>query len=250
MRKTIQFGLVMTGWFTSSFISGAKIKQPALQSQGVSESARKLVDVVVSDFSKTYTGLIGGKYAVEMELTKKGRLLKGSYFYVSKGIPIKLAGTIDANGYINLEEFSAAGAKTGVFIGRLIANKISGKWQSPDAKRTLTFSVTEVVAAAPKLDDWSGVYDSKAGYNATLELKGPTADGAVHFKLSQIGGQSCAEMEEGTAYLVKPDLAEYYVPGSQCFFSFQFYGSEVYVRELRCSHGASCGSFEGYYIRK
>lgn len=202
----------------------------------------------IGDFSKTYTGMIGGKYAIEMELTKKGKLLTGSYFYVSKGVPIKLSGTIDANGYINLEEFSDAGVKTGVFIGRLLANKISGKWQTPDAARTLTFSLTEV--EPPKLDDWSGVYVSKAGYNATLVLKGPAADGALQFELSQIGGQSCVEEEVGTAYLVKIDLAEYYVSGSQCFYSFQFYGDEVYVRELRCSHGASCGSFEGTYVRK
>lgn len=117
-----------------------------------------------SDFRATMKGRIDGKYDIQMDLERDGNKLKGTYFYQRPGAMsvaakyIMLEGEIDSQGNAKLTETdfnaqSGQSVKTGEFNGKL--TKVSegdksrlgftGTWTRARDKRTMPFSLTEVL---------------------------------------------------------------------------------------------------------
>jgi len=96
-----------------------------------------------ADFSRKYTGAIDGKYAVTMQLQCQGNSLSGTYSYDSRGIAIRISGSIDwlaaDRGNLTILEYNDKGMVTGFFRGELSGNAIVGSWSTPDGKRVLGF---------------------------------------------------------------------------------------------------------------
>src|SRR5688572_8919840 len=65
-----------------------------------------------------FAGSIGNSNDLQMKLVRTGDDLSGTYSYLKVGKPITLKGTIDKDGNVNLSEYDAAGAQTGVFKGK------------------------------------------------------------------------------------------------------------------------------------
>lgn len=98
--------------------------------------------------AKNFRGFVNGK-RVEMNLTRDGEKLSGTYFYTKYGTNIKLAGTIDARGNFKLAEYDPKNVKTGEFTGTWKKQEnaggvtLVGEWRKPNSKNTLYFTADE-----------------------------------------------------------------------------------------------------------
>jgi len=96
---------------------------------------------------KHFRGSIGNTLGLQMKLTREGDKLWGSYFYQKVGTKIELRGTIDANGYVTLEEFDPEGKQTGVFKGIWQTKNddglvsVAGNWTKPNGDKKTAFSL-------------------------------------------------------------------------------------------------------------
>lgn len=89
-----------------------------------------------------YSGNIGDRTAVQMDLARTGTALTGNYWYDTVSLPLKLTGSVQ-NGTATVKEFDANGKQTGTFTGTLTQQdrQFSGTWSSPDGK-TQPFAFT------------------------------------------------------------------------------------------------------------
>lgn len=254
MKKTLTISTLMTALIFSSCGSGEnKNVEMAKQTTTTNTTA-------IPNFTKSFEGTINGKYGIIMTLTKNTGNLSGTYTYKSQGTPIKISGTIDDNGNLTINEFNDKGNMTGIFKGQLSSSNIIGQWTKPDGSKTMPFSISESTNSettiakteSNKSDDysnWSGTYYDQFG--RSLKITGPASDGAVKFELTPQNNASCAEdVWTGTAYLTSSAVANYTEDGSECHFNFTFNPGQIEVHEYDCSHGAACGTFDGFYTTK
>ena len=104
------------------------------------------------DQSKYYfVGSIGYDLPIQMELSKEGNSIRGSYYYNKSGIPLSLTGEINLKeSKIKLVESDKKNKKTGTFEGEFapipdgIGASIEGSWSSPDSKNKLPFRLAKV----------------------------------------------------------------------------------------------------------
>lgn len=89
-------------------------------------------------FHRFYSGKIGDKYAVTMDLKNLNGVLTGTYRYAGKSRDIDLQGNMDPGGSFTMDE-SDISKRTGVFTGVLNDKKITGAWQSADGRRKWPF---------------------------------------------------------------------------------------------------------------
>ena len=91
-----------------------------------------------------YLGAVG-EQGVQMALSVEGDSAKGHYYYDRVGVLLDLVGTVDAEGNVELREFTRAGSplgrqQTGTFTGKLSASpndygsSFQGAWESPDGE--------------------------------------------------------------------------------------------------------------------
>ena len=98
--------------------------------------------------TKTFKGYISGS-PVQFALMRDGGKLTGNYFYTRVGKPLKLNGTIDADGNFKLTETDANGKKTGEFSGQwkddpaINGITLEGNWRKPNSTEDLGFSASE-----------------------------------------------------------------------------------------------------------
>jgi hypothetical protein len=143
--------------------------------------------------------------------------------------------------------------KKAIFIGLFISSSLfacNGNTDKPMNKleTQLTNSPSTKVASIEKTEqeDWTGTYQETS---ATLTIKGPASDGAIQFVLKQ-GGNCAEEPMEGTAYLTNQTVANWQEEGGQCHLSFTYNSGSIQVIETDCMHGASCGTYDGFYNKK
>ncbi len=255
MKKTLTISILMTALIYSSCGSGENKNVETHQQTTTTNST-----TTIPDFTKSFEGTINDKYGIIMTLTKSTKNLNGTYTYKSQGTAIKISGTIDDNGNLTLNEFNENGNMTGIFKGQLSSYNIIGQWTKPDGSKTMPFSISEstnsettiVKTESNSSDDysnWTGTYLDE--FKRILKITGPASDGAVKFELTPQYSASCAEaVWVGIAYLTNSAVANYTEEGSECHFNFTFNPGQIEVREYDCSHGASCGTFDGFYTKK
>ena len=74
-------------------------------------------------------GTINATLKIRMKLTKQGNELVGSYFYETKKKDIALRGSVNEQGYFELNEYGAKDSITGHFIGAFTRdNVVVGFW--------------------------------------------------------------------------------------------------------------------------
>jgi hypothetical protein len=247
--------IIITATLIFAFLSSCSSKN---DSNSI-EKSTNLTSLNLPDFTKSFEGTIN-KMGIIMTLTKNNTSLRGTYSYKSKGIPIKISGSIDLEGNLTINEFNDNGSMTGVFKGKLSGITIIGNWEKPDGSKTMPFSISESAntensiqkPTKPNSDDysnWTGIYIDKFG--STLKVKGPTSDGAVQIVLNQASA-NCLGQIEGIAYLTKTGVANFESEGDNCHLNFTFNPGSIQVREFDCENwrGASCGTFDGWYNKK
>lgn len=138
-------------------------------------------------FTRAYEGEIDGKLPVRLTLTKNGRRLTGSYVYTRIGRPLKLRGTINGEGVFTLDEFDAAGRKTGGFRGEFDGpTRLEGDWLGPDGGGEKHFFAYESFqkptdAGGPFTGSWSlGGPEEGPGFTVELYQRGSRLEGLYH----------------------------------------------------------------------
>lgn len=99
------------------------------------------------DFDRfQYVGLLNGKLAITMELSKYGEDMSGSYYYAHVGTPLFLAGHTDQLGAFSLDENDDEGKRTGAFNGRILDEGATaeGAWVSADGGKKLDFKLKRI----------------------------------------------------------------------------------------------------------
>lgn len=89
-----------------------------------------------------YSGNIGKRTGVQMDLERSGSELTGSYWYDTAGLRLTLIGSV-RRGTVTVKEFEGD-MQTGTFTGTLSKDdrQFRGTWKSPDGKRSLPFVLT------------------------------------------------------------------------------------------------------------
>ena len=249
MKNLLTISIIITSIISSSF--GFNSNKENLQKE-----LNKINSTTISDFTNSYKGTINNKYEIVMTLTKTASYLSGTYYYKSQGTSIKISGTIDKNGILTINEFNDTGKMTGIFKGQLTHDNIVGHWSKPDGSKTMPFSISKIsnnetiISRKKESDsDWTGTYFDKFG--RLLKITGPAKDGALQFELTPQNSASCQEDTwKGTAYLTATSVANYMDKGSECHFNFTFNPGQIELQEYDCSHGAACGTFDGFYTQK
>jgi hypothetical protein len=93
-------------------------------------------------FRYYYTGAIGEKYKIGMDLTCENSKLNGLYSYNSQGKTIEVAGDVDSQGNFILNE-NAGDGSTGTLKGNFGDSycEIKGEWTSQDGKKKLPLNL-------------------------------------------------------------------------------------------------------------
>lgn len=141
MKTNIPYFALLFG--TLFLASCESKKDQSLADSLAADSLKSSQKLAISDFKKSYEGSINNKYQITMTLTKTGNVLSGSYAYATIGTSIKVAGTIDENGAIVLNEYSDSDKLLGTFNGTYRAEGISGNWNRANSDKLLPFLLTE-----------------------------------------------------------------------------------------------------------
>lgn len=104
-------------------------------------------EAVVPDFTKKFSGSVGGETAVNWQLTKTGSKLSGTEQYAQIGKIPWLNGAVDSLGNFELKEYYARDQLTGIFAGKFSKNSagMTGYFSKPNGSDLQTFELTEVV---------------------------------------------------------------------------------------------------------
>ena len=138
------FAIILGSFFLASCESN---KDKSLADSLAADSLKTSQKIDIPDFKKSFEGSINNKYPITMTLTKTGKVLSGSYAYASMGNSFNLAGTIEENGTIVLNEYSASNVLQGTFNGTYRPEGISGTWKKPTSDKLMPFLLTEKAAS-------------------------------------------------------------------------------------------------------
>jgi hypothetical protein len=145
MKKSVSyFSIILISIFLASCESK---KDTSLTDSLSSDSLKAGQTLIIPDFKKSYEGSINNKYQINMNLTKTGNVLSGSYSYATIGTAIKVAGSIDDKGSIVLNEYSDSEKLLGTFNGNYRPEGISGNWNRANSDKLLPFLLTEKAAS-------------------------------------------------------------------------------------------------------
>lgn len=177
--------------------------------------------VAANSNAKTFLGNIKSE-RVQINLTREGNSLSGTYSYTKVGTDLKLSGTIDAAGNFTLQETDAAGGKTGEWKGIWKEDggrvTLTGKWKSPKGSTELDFSadeqVTEFKSGAKIVNKILKESNKEKRYAITAEypeLTGIDAATAVNFNQSgkKIAADANKRFKENIADLTAEDLKRF-----------------------------------------
>jgi hypothetical protein len=156
--------------------------------------------------NRTYEGQVDGKLPVRLTLAKNGQQLTGAYVYTKVGKPLKLQGTVNGEGEFTLDEFDAAGQKTGGFKGEFTGpTRMEGSWSGPKTKEPLHFFAYEgftkpTDATGPFTGSWSmGGPEVGPGFTLDLYQRGSHMEGLYHAITRNASRLDTDSPVEGTA---------------------------------------------------
>ncbi|MFD3407362.1 hypothetical protein SKC37_01720 [Aquirufa sp. HETE-83D] len=150
MKISIPYFALLLG---SLFLTSCESKKDkSLADSLAADSLKASQKIEIPDFKKSFEGSINNKYQITMSLTKTGKVLSGSYAYASMGNSFNLSGTIEDDGTIVLNEYSATNVLQGIFNGTYRPEGISGTWKKPTSDKLMPFLLTE---KAPTISDAS-----------------------------------------------------------------------------------------------
>ncbi len=113
-------------------------------------------------FQKTFKGNINHKIGVVFQIERRGNELSGSYFYVRKGIDIKLTGRITGL-QVEMYELDYLNNQIAKISGELKDSIFNGSWQSLNSKKSLPISLIETKAKVEPLpSNIEGLYKTQA----------------------------------------------------------------------------------------
>ncbi|MEW6126280.1 MAG: DUF3298 and DUF4163 domain-containing protein [Acidobacteriota bacterium] len=132
-----------------SVATQASPQAPDLTPPAAPTPTGKLVEAPAK-FNKTLVGTLNGNIEIQMNLTRDGKNLSGSYFYENVREPIELSGTVEKDGSCKITEL-IGDQETGVFKGRINGEELGGvtslrfegTWAKPNGEKAMSFALQE-----------------------------------------------------------------------------------------------------------
>ena len=104
---------------------------------------------------REFKGAINDDLKITMKLSFRDKEVSGTYYYDKYKKDIKLSGSADASGGLELKEYDPRGAVTGSFSGELSpAGLFQGSWSSPDGSKVYPFRLKETGSDAAPAGAW------------------------------------------------------------------------------------------------
>jgi Protein of unknown function (DUF3298)/Deacetylase PdaC len=125
-------------------------KSSAGSSSSNESNTKKEENIFKNPNVKTFRGMING-IEFQMNLTREGDKLSGSYFYSKIGKDLKLSGSIDKADKFSLDETDESGKKTGEWSGtwkyeeNTAGITLDGNWKKSGSKDELGFYAVEQI---------------------------------------------------------------------------------------------------------
>ena len=211
------------------------------QSVNINSSNTNAANAPVSGVSKakTFLGFLSDK-RVELNLTRDGNNLSGTYKYEKVGKDLKLSGTIDGAGNFTLQETDQAGNKTGEWKGnwKEVDGKVTlaGTWKSPKGGDALDFSADELrteFAGAGKITTKTSNEENKSKFYSISaeypELSGVDAAAATTFNQAakKIADDNNSEFKKNLADITTPEDLKSYKENGISLYDETTYGIEL-----------------------
>jgi hypothetical protein len=94
----------------------------------------------LADGNYNFSGVVGARAYIDMNLNVKNNHINGRYFYIKERKDISIDGHVDGNGRVQIKEYGGPdGGLTGVFNGSVGKVGITGTWTSAMKARNLPF---------------------------------------------------------------------------------------------------------------
>jgi serine/threonine protein kinase len=164
----VVLALLVVGGGVAWFIKRGQTNHQSNNKSELPNNSDSGADRVSLDFNKSFAGLAGGKFKIEMKLQRVGGELSGTYFYQPSSdvvlhgnytteaerwadknnalarIDVPIRGTVDGQQDFIIEEFDGKGLKTGIFRGRFLSDtEMEGMWSKPNGKSETQFSLRD-----------------------------------------------------------------------------------------------------------
>jgi hypothetical protein len=157
------------------------------------------------DHTVYYSGKIGGKYAIDMELGSEGDRFGGSYRYQGKDTGLTLSGSKGEFDRIYLTETDASGKKTGFFSGYMGFDGFRGTWYNGSKTDSMDFFL-ERVRERIRTDPDIGAGGFLTVKNRKLEKKSKNERCTYQAEYPEFGGLPDKEVEQKLNANFKPEL--------------------------------------------
>jgi hypothetical protein len=198
---------------------------------------------------QVYSGAIGGKLQIQMNLEIHDAKVFGTYFYEKHKKEIWLDGTLEKDGKISLLEWHRSDEPAATFKGRWIeGRKIEGTWTDQESKKSLPFAV-ELQKTERRERQWRGLWDGiDANQFASSSVKiFEVTDKTFSFEMDAYSGAHTGFIS-GTAN-IDGDKATF-TDGEKepCRLSFTRAGQELSVESDNCGgYGGMGVGFDGKF---
>ena len=232
------------------------------------ETTRENSNQVLTEFtSLNFEGALKAKsdIPIAMTLNKTGQNIVGSMLYKKVGEPIKVIGTIDEAGTIQLQEL-IDDQVTGSYEGQIINRIFNGIWKSGNGKTSFDFALNTsskdfssfIKKKKDLFSQYTGLYEIKpsenqdADYHYLFEIE-QTGEDNIKFLFYGSRGKPSYNMGSMEGNAVLKDKFAVYEDDDNCKFKLTFSENGLKAEALN-EEEYDCGFgfgvyFEGDYIK-
>lgn len=201
---------------------------------------------------KTYSGLIEGKFPIQVELITTDNLIQGFYQYENEEMLLPIKGVKRENNQVELAAYDETGGTVELFIGTIEGNRITGEWfdKRENGTETAKFTLTETSNTLPQEDILAlkGTYEYEIDGYASYLIIEPIGSKTVKIQVMTVYG-SCTGDISGEAFIYDANHIHYFGE-ENCFLNIYFDKNVISISEIACDyyHGFKC-NFEGKYTK-
>lgn len=217
--------------------------------------------------ASTYAGKIGGKIEATLMLHRLGSVARGTMTYKSSGKPIAVLGKVEEDGTFFLREYLPDGLVTGVMMGHMKGDKLSGTWNGTAKENDLQMEMTRTQMESD--EDWpyfplTASTAGEYGYHYPAMAGNAGAAGGIILKhkderwtfsidcVTGPPGYRTASIEETEAEVVGDMEIHHTLADGDCQFVIRFFDGFAVVEHVGehydCGFGMGAG-IEGEYLK-
>jgi hypothetical protein len=144
LSALVLIGIVWIG--IARYLAGSRHNpNPQLNNNSQNIGSGNTAKPAPDDQTKNYEGFINNTERISLTLRRRAEFLSGTISnHKTRRFNIRIKGTMDNAQNIVLQELDNRGVETGIYRGKLIADRIEGTWTSPGGGPKFPFYLREV----------------------------------------------------------------------------------------------------------